>query len=91
MGEIVPIFAATFQPGRWVSAWEEIGGLLSLGEGRFGPNGESAVGLLEWTPLHVRNDHPQQVALLRQQIPLGSDERAAAIDYLQPRQATRGW
>ena len=46
---VVPLFRAS----RWVANWEELGGRLHLGEGPFGPDGESVPALLEMKPTHL--------------------------------------
>lgn len=91
MGEVIALVARTFRPERWVADWEALGCSLHLSDGAMGKDGAFGVLLLDWAPIHARNDHPRRIARLRGQIAQDSAERAAVIDFLQRRAATRGW
>lgn len=88
MGEVRQLFSAT----RFVADWESLGGILSIGQGPFGPNGELMPALLEIMPQSWQRspDERERIAALKRQVSR-SDARLAVVDFLARRASTRGW
>ena len=87
MGEVCQLFSA----GRWVAAWEGLGGYVLVGEGRWGEGGTRAVGIAEMMPQLERRPQPERsrIDVLRKQVSQ-PEARLQVLDYLARRASTSG-
>jgi len=91
MCEVVVLHAATrFDPARWVSQWEVLGGQLFLGDAFDSIAHVDGSRLVALSQAMVTPEIRRRVDLLKTQLTMPGN-RGRVQDFVERRKATRGW